>query len=131
MFDRETGSVWHHFNGQAKSGYYAGERLKFLPVQMMTWEQWKAQYSDTAILSDATGYEQNYRPITHGAIAGYTNSFTDTRLTVNALVLDVQSSSGAKAYPQQLVAEAGGVVNDAIGDGNIVVFFDESGSCLA
>jgi hypothetical protein len=50
---------------------------------------------------------------------------------VNALVLDVQSSSGAKAYPQQLVAEAGGVVNDAIGDGNIVVFFDESGSCLA
>ena len=131
MFDRETGSIWHHFNGKAKSGYYEGERLKFLPVQMMTWEQWVALYPDTVVLSDQTGYEHNYRPITPGAIAGYTNSFTDARLPANALVLGVQSSSGVKAYPQQLVAEAGGVVNDAIGTQNLVVFFDESGSGLA
>lgn len=131
MFDRETGSVWHHFNGEARSGYYEGRSLDFLPVQMMRWDQWKSFYPDTIVLTDNTGYQQNYRPITPGAAAGYTSAFVDYRLPANALVLGVQAPGGVKAYPQQLVIEAGGVANDVIGGQPVTVFFDITGSGLA
>ncbi len=131
MFDRQTGSVWHHFNGEARSGYYTGTTLDFLPVQMMRWDQWVSLYPETVVLSDKTGYQHRYMPITPGAAVGYTSSFVDHRLPANALVLGVQVAGGTKAYPQQLVDEAGGVVNDLIGDEPIVVFFDTAGSGLA
>ncbi len=131
MFDRQTGSVWHHFNGEAYSGHYEGTALDFLPVQMMRWDQWVALYPHTVVLSDETGFQHRYRPITPGAIAGYTSAFVDHRLPGNALVLGVQVADGVKAYPQQLVEEAGGVVNDLIGDEPVVVFFDAAGSGLA
>lgn len=131
MFDRQTGSVWHHFNGESRSGYYNGTNLDFLPVQMMQWDQWVELYPDTVVLSDNTGYQHNYRPITPGAADGSTSAFVDYRLPANALVLGVQVAGGMKAYPQQLVDEAGGVVNDVIGDHSIVVFFDTTGSGLA
>jgi hypothetical protein len=131
MYDRETGSVWHHFNGEGVSGHYQDRTLDFLPVQMMRWDQWKELYPDTLVLSDSTGYEHQYRAITPGAVAGYTSSFVDTRLPANALVLGVQVADGVKAYPQQLVSEAGGVVNDFVGTDPVTVFFDTSGSGLA
>lgn len=131
MYDRQTGSVWHHFNGEARSGYYTGETLDFLPVQMMQWDQWVELYPETVVLSDQTGYQHNYRPITPGAAVGSTSSFVDHRLPANALVLGVQVNGGTKAYPQQLVDEIGGVVNDAVADQPIVVFFDAKGSGLA
>ena len=131
MYDRETGSVWHHFNGEASSGYYKGRTLDFLPVQMVRWDQWKSLYPDTVVLTDNTGYQGNYRAITPGAAAGYTSAFVDYRLPANALVLGVQVAGGVKAYPQQLVIEAGGVVNDVIGGQPVTVFFDATGSGLA
>ncbi len=131
MFDRETGSVWHHFNGEARNGYYQGTSLDFLPVQMMRWDQWVELYPDTVVLSDNTGYQHQYRPITPGAAVGYTSAFVDHRLPANALVLGVQVAGGVKAFPQQLVDEAGGVVNDVIGGEPVVAFFDAAGSGLA
>lgn len=131
MFDRQTGSVWHHFNGEARSGYYDGTSLDFLPVQMMRWDEWQTLYPETVVLSDDTGYQHQYRAITPGAAAGYTSSFVDHRLPANALVLGVQVAGGEKAYPQQLLDEVGGVANDLIGDEPVVVFFDAGGSGLA
>lgn len=131
MFDRETGSVWDHFNGAARSGYYDGQALDFLPVQMMRWDHWKSLYPETVVLSDETGFQNRYRPITPGAIVGYTSAFVDHRLPGNALVLGVQVPGGVKAYPQQLVTEAGGVVNDVIDGQPVAVFFDMTGSGLA
>ncbi len=131
MYDRQTGSVWHHFNGEARSGHYNGTTLDFLPVQMMHWDEWKSLYPDTVVLTDSTGYQHHYRPITPGAANGATSAFVDHRLPANALVLGVQTSSGVKAYPQQLVDEAGGVVNDTVNGEPVVVFFDTTGSGLA
>ena len=70
MFDRETGSVWDHFNGGARSGHYQGQTLYFLPVQMIRWDLWKSPYPDTVVLTDNIGFQQIYRPITLGAAAG-------------------------------------------------------------
>lgn len=131
MYDRQTGSVWHHFNGESRQGYYEGTTLDFLPVQMVLWDQWVELYPDTVVLSDSTGYQHHYRPITPGAANGATNAFVDHRLPSNALVLGVQTPNGTKAYPQQLVDEAGGVVNDVVGDQPVVVFLDAAGSGLA
>ncbi len=131
MYDRQTGSVWHHFNGEARSGHYNGTTLDFLPVQMMQWDQWKSLYPDTVILSDNTGFQHHYRPITPGSADGSTSAFVDHRLPSNALVLGVQAAGETKAYPQQLVDEAGGVANDTVGGQPIVVFFDTTGSGLA
>lgn len=131
MYDRETGSVWHHFNGKASNGYYQGEQLKFLPVQMMTWTKWQERYPDTLVLDDRTGFEGFYRVIEPATALGATSSFVDYRLPPNAVVLGVQTAGGDKAYPQQLVDDRGGVVNDLIGDVAVVVFLDRNGSGLA
>ena len=42
MVDRQTGSVWNHFDGNVAEGPLAGRRLSLIPLQQMTWSEWTA-----------------------------------------------------------------------------------------
>ncbi len=60
MYDRETESVWSQITGEAISGDYRGQKLVPVPVVHTTWDQWRAQYPDTEVLSPQTGYRRDY-----------------------------------------------------------------------
>jgi len=122
MTDRETGTLWTHFDGVSLSGPLTGERLKFLPMQITTWEEWQRLYPHTTVLDWNTGFQQNYRAITPGASVGNDNDFNDSRLPVNALMLGVELNNEFKSYPHQLVQRDGFVINDTLGGTPIAVF---------
>jgi hypothetical protein len=128
MTDRETGTLWTHFDGVSLSGPLLGERLKFLPMQITTWEEWQRLYPHTTVLEWSTGFQSQYRAITPGASVGNDADFNDTRLPVNALMIGVESNGQFKSYPHQLIVRDGGIINDTLGNAPIVVFHTPVGN---
>ena len=122
MTDRETGTLWTHFDGVSLSGPLLGERLKMLPMQITTWEEWQRLYPETTVLDWNTGFQSRYRPITPGAAVGSDADFSDTRLPVNALMIGVESNGQFKSFPHQLIDRDGYVVNDTVGGTPVAVF---------
>lgn len=130
MRDRQTGTIWAHLDGAASSGPLApraglaGSRLKMLPVPLMTWGQWKAAYPQTLVLSPDTPYSQFYRQVRLGVFEAGEARFGDGRLPSNALVVGVEVGREFRAYPIDVVAQAGGVLNDVVNGEPVVVFFN-------
>jgi len=122
MTDRETGTLWTHLDGLSLSGPLHGERLKFLPMQITTWDEWQRLYPHTTVLDWNTGFESQYRSIQPGASVGSDADFNDTRLPVNTLMIGVESNGQFKSYPHQLLDRDGNVINDTLGETPIVVF---------
>lgn len=60
MYDRQTESLWTHFNGQAVAGVFTGAELDRLPVQTVSWKSWVAQHPDGLVLSRETGVDRDY-----------------------------------------------------------------------
>lgn len=132
MIDLQTGSIWNHFDGRSIRGAMDGARMDFIPLQMTTFGDWKAEYPDAVVLAGDTGFESRYVEFGLGSSVGAPGDFADTRLPVNALVVGVESGGTFKAYPQDTLVTRSGVVNDVLGDRSIVVFHDEvAGSGLA
>lgn len=51
MYDRETETLWSHFNAQAIHGPLKGKELKPYPAVHTTWAAWKRLYPDSEVLS--------------------------------------------------------------------------------
>ena len=132
MIDLQTGSIWNHFDGRSIRGAMDGARMDLIPLQMTTFGDWKAEYPDAVVLAGDTGFESRYAEFDLGSSVGAPRDFADSRLPVNALVVGVESEGAFKAYPQDILTDRGGVVNDVLGDRSIVVFHDEvAGAGLA
>ena len=132
MIDRQTGSIWNHFDGKSTRGVMEGSRLEFLPLQMTTFGDWKAEFPNAVVLAGDTGFESHYVDFEPGSSVGAPDDFADTRLPENALVIGVESENSFKAYPQDTMTSRSGVVNDVVGQRSIVVFHDElAGAGLA
>jgi hypothetical protein len=51
MYDRETDTLWSHFNAKAIHGPLEGTELKPHPAIQTTWGQWKRLYPHSEVLS--------------------------------------------------------------------------------
>jgi len=60
MYDRQTESLWSQIKGRAIAGVLAGAELARVPVQTVTWAQWRAAHPDGWVLSRDTGVERDY-----------------------------------------------------------------------
>ncbi len=134
MFDRETHSLWNQFTGRPVMGPLvdSGIELKQRPVVIEPWGAWKARNPATKVLSVKTGYGRDY-----GSGVVYKDYFaspdlmfptvTDqTRLKQKDYVFGIRTFGGAKAWP--IAAFTGGrVINDRIGDLNVVLIGDQTG----
>jgi hypothetical protein len=60
MFDRQTFSLWSHFNGEGLLGVLAGVRLTAYPVALASWAQFRRAHPDGIVLSRDTGYDKDY-----------------------------------------------------------------------
>jgi hypothetical protein len=60
MYDRQTESLWSQIEGRAIAGHLTGQSLDRLPVQVVTWDQWRQAHPDGQVLSRDTGVERDY-----------------------------------------------------------------------
>ncbi len=50
LYDRETGSLWHHLTGRAMSGPLRGARMRRLPVVILSFAAWRTEHPGTLVL---------------------------------------------------------------------------------
>jgi hypothetical protein len=60
MYDRQTESLWSQIEGRAIAGVQTGAQLERIPVQTVTWAQWREAHPDGWVLSRDTGAERDY-----------------------------------------------------------------------
>ena len=60
MYDRQTGSLWSHFTGEAVAGALAGERLELLPMSTVSYADFKSAHPDGVVLTTDTGWVRQY-----------------------------------------------------------------------
>ena len=60
MYDRKTDTLWGQINGKAIIGELTGMRLKQVPIDTVTWGDWKKLNPDTKVLSRETGFIRSY-----------------------------------------------------------------------
>jgi hypothetical protein len=130
MYDRQTESLWSQLLGEAVEGDLEGTKLEFLPSWQTTWADWKATHPETVALSkgfpgDSDPYNSYYVSGRAGVIGEAT---TDDRLYIKEFVVGVEHDGVAVAYPFSVLNDQP-VVNDTIGDTDVlVVFNDETGT---
>jgi hypothetical protein len=133
MYDRQTESLWPQALGQAVVGPLTGTRLDLVPMQMVSWADFRSSHPGGKVLSQQTGFE---RPYGENPYVGYDEPdssarfFTgdvDDRLPTKARVVGVRIGARAVAYPYaelERVATGGwSVLLDSFGGEQLVVFW--------
>jgi hypothetical protein len=132
MYDRQTGSLWTHFDGLAIQGELTGTKLELIPVQMLSFDQWRAQYPEGRVLSRSTGEDRAYGDNPYVGYDGasgprgfFFRSPVDPRLPAMARVVGVEIDGRAAAYPYSALASGPGVgaLTDEIGGRPVAVFW--------
>lgn len=129
MYDRQTETWWQQATGEAIVGELLGTQLEFYPAAIVSWESFKEQYPDGDVLSKDTGHGRNYG---RNPYFGYDNvnsipflyrgSPTPDQLAAVDRVLTIDLNGEAVAYPYKVLEEVH-VVNDTVGDEEVVVFW--------
>ena len=125
MYDRQTETWWQQFTGEGIIGQYAGEQLRFLSSQVISWADFKASHPAGEVLA-RPNMPRNYG---YNPYVGYDSTshpflFLDTpdpRLDPVERVLGVTTQTEAIAYPFALLEEAG-VVHDSFGGVELAIF---------
>ena len=129
MYDRKTSSYWSQITGQAIRGELAGLALEKVPIDTIRWGDWKKIHPNTQVLSRDTGFNRAYGQEPYagyyqggGPIFPIENS--DPRLPAKSIVHGVSINGLARAYPEQSVADVGGIVNDVVGSLSLLIVQD-------
>jgi Protein of unknown function (DUF3179) len=128
MYDRQTESLWTHFEGLAVQGPLAGTRLEVLPSQLLSFDQWRAAYPRGRVLSRRTGFAVDYgaNPYEYydsreGPYDQFFGVNGDSRLPRMARVVGVSTAGREVAYAYRDLSGPGGV--GVINDGPMAVFW--------
>ena len=107
MDDRQSGSVWTHYDGSVLSGPLldTGARLAIRPIIHTTWSTWTAEHPDTLVLDWYPEFADRYHDVAPVGSSALNPTFQDTLLNIddrlprNELVLGVNIGSAFRAYP--------------------------------
>jgi thiol-disulfide isomerase/thioredoxin len=119
--DRETGTLWAPFSGQALEGPLAGRRLERIPLSLTRWAQWRARHPTTGVIWGPTqvrgGHGSWYEPGKWGIVGemGATLQEWDPRLPENTLVYGLEVPGGRRSYPLTAL-KAQGLLDDTVAD---------------
>lgn len=110
LYDRTTESLWSQLRGEAIDGTLTGTTLTRYPARVMTWSDYKLEYSYGQVLSRNTGFDRDY---TQNPYEGYDESQAiwfpldreDTRLAPKSLVYGASQGGTAMAFPVDSVSE--------------------------
>lgn len=145
MHDRATESLFEQFSGRAVTGplHRAGARLERLPLEVVTWQDWRRAHPTTTVVAvpegeDPEKYDGTFLDGRPADTPAFPTGTKDERLPPRTVVFGVDAPDGARAFPVEAVEEtlaAGGAVElagvtVAVVDGGLVAR-DASGAELA
>ncbi|MEM9519752.1 MAG: DUF3179 domain-containing protein [Actinomycetota bacterium] len=130
MYDRQTESLWTHFDSTAVIGHLAGEQLETFSVQTTSWEQYREAHPESVVLSRVTGFDMPYGRNPYmgydnpGGVAAFFDGETDPQLPVKERVIVVRHDDApAVVLPLSVAFDAGAFVFEAHGR-ELVAFVD-------
>lgn len=133
MRDRQTGSVWTHYDGSILKGPLAGQgvKLEILPAYHTTWGDWRTANPNTLVLDWYPDFADDY-PQGRFEIgrAGLGPKFQQTllnwddRLPENELVLGVNHYGEQRAYVLGEMGTGPMVITDELGGDRLAIFSD-------
>ncbi len=106
MLDLETESFWQQITGEAIVGTDTGQRLVFLPSQIVSWAEFRQTFPDATVLSRDTGYSRNYGSNPYpgydrigSSLLFRVKEFDDDRVHLKERVLAVEIDGDTVAFP--------------------------------
>lgn len=131
FLDSRTQSLWSTLLRQAVYGPSAGEALEPIPFVGVSWATWREANPDGRVLSSNTGYTRSYEVSSYGRYLVTNDTIFDLSsefipaLLPKAVVSGLQVNGQAKAYQEgPLIQRAGGIVNDRVGEQDVVIWAD-------
>ncbi|MGD9702891.1 MAG: DUF3179 domain-containing protein [Ilumatobacteraceae bacterium] len=121
MYDRQTETLWSHFNGEAIVGMLIGTDLETFPVATVPWGVWRDAHPDGLVLSRDTGFDRNYGSNPYPGYDDVTSEpflfegDVDGRFTAMTRVVGIERDDEAVAVPLVLLRERGVVPVDVAG----------------
>ncbi len=126
MYDRLTKSLWSQIWGQAIAGQLTGYTLKRIPIDVLTWGEWKKLHPNTVVLSEQTGFNRPYGDDNDPYAGYYTSdeilfplSHLDKRLPPKTIAWGLAVGNQSKAYPLQNLTT---LARDSFGGKNVLVW---------
>jgi Protein of unknown function (DUF3179) len=129
MYDRQSHSLWAQMEGRAIVGTRAGTKLKLIPANTLSFEDWRATHPAGKVLSRDTGHTRKYginpydsydqpqlRPFLF-------RDRPDPRRPPKERVVGIKLGEAARAYPWPVLAERR-VVHDRLGDRALVILYE-------
>jgi Protein of unknown function (DUF3179) len=111
MYDRQTDTLWTHFDGLAVTGPLTGTRLTILATQLLSFDDWSRDYPDGRVLSP-TGHPADYGKNPYerydsqeGPYSQFFPQAVNYRLPAIARVVGVTAGGQDVAYPYRDLAD--------------------------
>jgi hypothetical protein len=113
MRDKETGTWWQQITGKAIYGPLKGSALDLVASDELTFGQWKSEISDGKVLAPVAKftkeYDSNWEP--EVAKLPVVISFPGTELKSRDVVVGIEISGAARAYPWDSVVKQSPIVD--------------------
>lgn len=136
MYDRQTESLWTHFDGRAVVGTLVGAQLEFLPVSTVSWRDFRRAHPTAAVLTRDTGHDRPYgrNPYvgydqSDGPLTGFFSGDVDAREAAMTRVVGVHRGGDSIAVVTERLADAG--VVEATVDGRRITLWHAPGTSSA
>ena len=131
MYDRKTDTLWDQVSGRAIVGELTGMRLKQVPIDTVTWGDWKKLYPDTKVLSRDTGHIRLYGRDPYGDYDTSTSVYfpvenEDLRLHPKEVIFGIEINGKYKAYTEEDLKKLK-KIEDRFADVNLIVERSEAG----
>jgi len=144
MYDRETGSEWKQSLGECIAGEFEGQTLSVRPAGILTWETFRTEYPEGVVLQpahteseaasdtdepapveyEADPYREYFESDGFGLGAhrhGDGRTWDREDLHPKTTVLGVERGGEAIAYPETRIRDADGLIEDSVGETEILV----------
>lgn len=136
MYDRQTESLWTHFDGRAVVGALVGSELSLLPLSTLPWRELVGAHPDALVLTRDTGYARPYGRNPYvgydrgdGPLTGFFTGDVDARVQAMARVVGVHAGGESVAVRTGTLARRG--VMPAVLDGRAVTLWHAPGTASA
>jgi hypothetical protein len=135
MYDRATRSLWSQFTGEAIVGERLGQELERLPMQIVSWEEYRTSWPDGQVLSRETGYNRPYGENPYSLYDSSDSPFLFNGETRGPLpqmerVVTTGGEQDPVAFPLTLLSEQRVVADEVAGEAIVVLWAPGTASAL-
>jgi hypothetical protein len=133
MRDEETGTYWQQISGRAISGPLAGQALKLVHSDELTFAVWKSEQPNGEVLKDIPNDVPKYAPknwetkLAHEYPAVL--SFPEHGLQSRDIMLGIEVSGEARAYLYSQIAKQQ-MINDLLGSESVLLAVGPDGQSV-